>query len=290
MNKFIPTSCYVVNFYLGERRKMLEPYREDKFYLLKTQIKHLEEVKHSLDKIIFNFNVDIDHYSYLTEVYKITPKKIKDTEVEIIIRENKGISYGAWSDVFGKYQLSYDFYIFNEDDYFFVQHNWDQYLINKHNSYSDCGYLCPFLREPHRHNGFRKYAGLSTGIASSKNLKKIWDKFGMLPHSKESDYISGEEAQIRFSFAFLEIGLNIYDIRDDYRVNFAWTEEDGNDIWRIFWWNKEDLIYPAFLTQTDKSYNWFESWDGEFLDNHKPLSYIDAMECYKTKTTYYGEK
>ena len=50
----------------------------------------------------------------------------------------------------------------------------------------------------------------------------------MLPHSKESDYVSGEEAQIRFSFAFLEIGLNIYDIRDDYRVNFAWTEEDGN--------------------------------------------------------------
>ena len=106
MNKFIPTSCYVVNFYLGERRKMLESCREDKFYLLKTQIKHLEEVKHSLDKIIFNFNVDIDHYSYLTEVYKITPKKIKDTEVEIIIRENKGISYGAWSDVFGKYQLT----------------------------------------------------------------------------------------------------------------------------------------------------------------------------------------
>ncbi len=32
MNKFISTGCYVVNFYLGERNKMLEPCREDKFY------------------------------------------------------------------------------------------------------------------------------------------------------------------------------------------------------------------------------------------------------------------
>ena len=39
------------------------------------------------------------------------------------------MSYGAWSDVFKKYQDKFNYYIFNEDDYFFVEDNWDDYLI-----------------------------------------------------------------------------------------------------------------------------------------------------------------
>jgi hypothetical protein len=144
------------------------------------------------------------------------------------------------------------------------------------------------MREPHRHNGFRKNAGLSTGIASSETLLKIWDKYNMLPHNTSNDYINGEEIQRQFSFSFLEIGLNIYDTRDDFRISFGWTEDDY-DIWRVFWWNKKDLIIPAIIVN-NPDHTWFESWDGEFLKEHKQLSYDDTIECYNTKTTYYGEK
>lgn len=281
-------SCYVINFYLGDRRKTVNGYKEDKLYFLKTQIKYLQTFKHKLNKIIFTFNIEPEHYNYTSAIFKLVPKSIQGTEVEIIFRENKGFSYGAWSDAFKKYKSQYDYYIFNEDDYFFVQNNWDSYLVNKYNSYNDCGYLCPFMREPHRHNGFRKNAGLSTGIASSKTLLKIWDKYNMLPHNTSNDYINGEEIQRQFSFSFLEIGLNIYDTRDDFRISFGWTEDDY-DIWRAFWWNEKDLIIPAIVIN-NPNHTWFESWDGEFLKDHKPLSYNDSIECYNTKTTYYGEK
>ena len=152
------------------------------------------------------------------------------------------MSYSAWSEAFKKHTTQYDYYIFNEDDYFFIENNWDRYLTNKYNSYPDCGYLCPIMREPHYWNQFRKHAGHSVGIASTKNILKL--KNG-LPHSTPTDYTTTEEIQKQFSFSFLEAGLNIYDIRDDYRVAFAWTEDDGNDIWRFFWWNEKDLIQPA---------------------------------------------
>lgn len=283
-------SCYVINFYLGDRRKTVNEYKEDKLYFLKRQIEYLNSFKHNLNKIIFTFNIEPEHYHYTSDIFKLVPKFIKNTEVEIIFRENKGFSYGAWSDVFKKYKLKYDYYIFNEDDYFFVDNNWDSYLVNKYNSYNDCGYLCPFMREPHRHNEFRRYAGLSTGIASSNNLLKVWDKYKMLPHSIGNSYENGEEIQKRFSFAFLDVGLNIYDTRDDYRISFGWTEDDGNDIWRAFWWNTKDLIIPAILLNDNVKYNWFQSFDGEFLEGYKPISYNNAMKCYNTKTTYYGEK
>ena len=57
-------------------------------------------------KIILNFNVEAEHYKDLPEIFELTPKSIQGAGVEINIRENYGISYGAWSDAFDKYILS----------------------------------------------------------------------------------------------------------------------------------------------------------------------------------------
>ena len=196
------------------------------------------------------------------------------------------MSYSAWSEAFKKHTTQYDYYIFNEDDYFFIENNWDRYLINKYNSYPDCGYLCPIMREPHYWNQFRKHAGHSVGIASTKNILKL--KNG-LPHSTPTDYTTTEEIQKQFSFSFLEAGLNIYDIRDDYRVAFAWTEDDGNDIWRFFWWNEKDLIQPAFLLFNNNPYNYFELHEGESIQEHNVTTVEKALHCYNNKITYYGK-
>ena len=128
--------CFVTSFWLGERRMESPIYKEDRLYFLKKQIELLQTKKHNLSKIIFNFNIIPEHYSYISKIISLTPKQIQGTEVEINIRENIGISYGAWSDCFSKYKSDYDYYVFNEDDYFFVQDNWDAYLVDKHNSYT----------------------------------------------------------------------------------------------------------------------------------------------------------
>jgi len=283
-------TCYVINFYFGERRKTIERYNKiDRLYFLRKQIEFLEKYSHNLNKIIFTCNIEKEHYKYVSDIFRIVPKYIQGAEVELHFRENYGLSYAAWSDAFDRNEDKYDYFIFNEDDYFFVQNNWDGYLINKFNQYEDCGFVCPIIREPHHWNDYKKHAGHSTNISSNKVLKEIKNKYGSLPHGDKKDYHTNERlGQIGQTSSCLELGYNIYDIRDDYRVSFAWTEDDGRDIWRHFWWNDKDLIIPALLTE-QVPYNWFESFDGEFLKQHTPTTNEEALKCYYNKKTYYGE-
>jgi len=277
-------SCYIINFYLGSRRKTISNYDEDRLCFLKKHIETLYQYTHSLDKIVFNFNIRDKDYKYTSDIFRLIPKFIQGVSVDVNFRDNQGMSYAAWVENFNKYKTKYDYFIFNEDDYFFVEDNWDQYLINKYNSYPDCGYLCPIMREPHHWNGYRKHAGHSVGIASTKNILKL--KNG-LPSLNSIDYSSVEEIQKKFSFCFIEAGLNVYDVRDDYRVAFGWTEDDY-DIWRFFWWNKKDLIQPAFLI-FNEHYNYFELVEGECIKEHKTTTVDEALKCYNDKKTYYGE-
>ncbi len=284
-------TCYVINFYFGDRRKTIETYsKKDRLYFYRKQIETLEKYSHNLSKIIFTCNIESEDYQYVRELFRITPKYIQGAEVELNFRENYGLSYAAWSDAFDRNEDKFDYFIFNEDDYFFIQNNWDKYLINKFNQYDDCGFVCPVIREPHHWNDYKKHAGHSTNISSNEVLKKIKNKHGFLPHGNKKDYHTNEIlGQIGQTSSCLELGYNIYDIRDDYRVSFAWTENDGRDIWRHWWWNDEELIIPALLLE-GKPYNWFESWDGEFLKEYKPTTHKQALECYQNKETYYGEK
>lgn len=256
-------SCYIINFYLGDRRKTIQKVYDDRLYLLKKQIELLHRVKSSIRTIIFNFNIRPEDYSYVSEIIKITPKFIQGSEIIINFRENYGMSYGAWSDAFVKYKNKYDYYIFNEDDYFFVEDNWDNYLIKKFNNLNNCGYLCMVSRNEADWCNYKKHAGHATGISSYNVLNEVYKKYGELPHSKKSDYHSVEQlGQVDQSHAVIEVGYEIYDVRDDYKIEFAMTEGDF-DIWRFFWWNEKFLIKPAMLLNTDY-YTYWESLDSEF--------------------------
>ena len=295
--------CYIANFWIGERRFEYPEYQNDNLYFLKKQIQCLQTYKHNLTKIIFNFNIIPEHYKYLSEVYSITPKQIQGAEVEINIRENVGISYGAWSDTFKKYKSEYDYYVFNEDDYFFVQHDWDSYLVNKHDSYDDCGLLCMHVAEPDSWNNYKKHAGGSGGISSSETLMKIYSKYGKLPSldknliGKEGNYEGWGNIQVNFGFAFLEVGLNIYDFRDDYAVLFQklapeWANRPDIDCWVYFPWNHKYISVAPFYFE--KPPYWM-CGDLEFTESYTPTSYKEAMYSHNKKLPFHengimGEK
>ena len=114
-------SCLAVNFYFGERRRTIEEYVIDRLTFLRKQVETLEHYHHNLDKIVFNFNVEPEHYEYVNEAMKIVPKKLQNTPVEVHLRKNVGLSYGAFSDTFYRLRSEYDYFIFNEDDYFLVE-------------------------------------------------------------------------------------------------------------------------------------------------------------------------
>ena len=254
-------SCYIVSFYFGERRRTVSEFEEDRLLFLRKQIETLQAYHHNLDKIIFSFNLESDHYFYLNEALEIIPSYIQNTPVEIIIRENQGFSYRAFSEAFEKNRKKYDYFIFNEDDYFLVENDWDQYLIRKFHMFPDAGYLCAIQRDEDEWNNYKPHAGHTFGISSANALNKVWEKYGCLPNSYENDYEIQQKIQIDFSYAFFEVGLRVYDIREDYRVAFAMTEKKDQDIWRWFWWNEKDLIVPAIIL-LNKPYTWYESFDG----------------------------
>jgi len=104
----------------------------------KKQIEYLLAVPHNLTSIIFTINFRKEDYHYVSEIFAITPKQIGSAEVILSFRENFGLSYGGWNDTFKKYKDKYDYYIFNEDDYFFIEPNWDTYLVNKYEKSENC--------------------------------------------------------------------------------------------------------------------------------------------------------
>jgi hypothetical protein len=286
MTKTETKSCYIATFWLGDRRAGVKEAQVDRLYYLKTHLSHLSHYSHDLTDIYLVFNLEEEHHKYLPEIVKITPDKIQNANVNIVIRENKGMSYGAWNDIVKLHKGSYDYYIFNEDDYYFVQDNWDKYLVDKFNSYPDAGYVCPFVEEPHILSGYRKWAGSSAGISSGKVLNKVLSRFGELPHSEGDHYKQGESSQITFSYAFIEVGYNIYDIRDEYRVVFANTSIELMDFNKYFYWNDDHLVIPASwitLAQAGETHTWWFSSTAQFTSHHKNSTIEEAEACREQK-------
>jgi len=273
--------CYVINFYFGKRRKSIDRYNHvDRLCFVRKQIETLTEFKHNLSKIIFNFNLDLEHYSYFNEALEIIPQQIQNSKVEINIRENKGMSYGAWSDLFGKNRDKFDYFIFNEDDYFFIEDNFDSTLIRKFNSHPDCGYLCMIVRASKNWNNNLTHAGHSTGISSNEILKKIYLKYGELPHGNTSDYSENEKnGQIAQSNIFVKEGYKLYDIRDEYKVLFTPGGIDNeNDIHRYFDYNEKELIKPARTVLDSSGYKFWAPYDEQYSIDYLTKLYAQEKE------------
>jgi hypothetical protein len=261
----IPKVCYISNLYLGERRVEVQSQKQDRLLFLKTQILTLSEYKHNLSKIIFNFNLREQDIPYINEIIKLTPNQIQSTPVELIFRKNKGMSYGAWSDVFKKYQNEFDYYIFNEDDYFIHDHNFDQYLVNTFNQYKNCGYLCAVVYEGG--NDYPKHAANCFGISSFEALNKVYQKYGRLLGEMD-EYTQKhigkeihENGQVAHTNVFIKLGYDLYDVREKYKVLHSMGSNENNHFFELYFnWNTNHLILPA---------------KAKFLE---PINYIHKIE------------
>jgi len=273
--------CYIISFYLGERRFNVNAFSNDRLCYLKAQLEVLHKYTHSLSNIVFNFNIEPTHYKYLSDAINIIPKRIQNTRIEINIRENYGMSYAAFSDVFAKHLNEYNYYIFNEDDYLIVQDNFDEYLATKLESLPNCGYLCGIVREEAFFKKVR-LAGYPGGIVSYECLKKVYDKYNEIPYSKRKDYLNNEmEGQASQSVAIREAGYEIYDIREEYRMQFYAEDDDDltnkkGKINRYFLWQDKDLFLPMKI-YINEPYKWTDKIGADF----------SRMECDYNSTKYY---
>jgi hypothetical protein len=258
-----PRVCYILNFYLGERRVEIEEQVEDRFLFYKHQILTLSQYKHNLSKIFFNFNLREEDIPYINKILALTPKQIQNTPVEITFRKNKGFSYGAWSDIFVKHQDEFDYYVFNEDDCFVIQDNWDKYLVEKFNTYENCGYFCGVVYEGG--NDYPKHAAHAFGISSFEILNKIYKKYGRLLGEMDDYYQTQTNGQVAHTLVFTEFGYDLYDIREDYKVYHSMGTTSENSFIQIYFhWNDKCLFHTAKV-YFNKPFIWHELHNEQFL-------------------------
>lgn len=256
-------SCYVVTFYFGDRRRTFPPYEEDRLCYLKKQIEYLTDVKHSLKTIYFVFNVEIEHYELLSDALKIIPKSINDSKIEIIVRENIGFSYGGWTEVMNR--LEHDYYIVNEDDYFFIEDNWDSYMINNFNEKENCGGFGIAVRPANEWNGYKEHFAHSCFCTNKDVIKNIIKNYNGFKVVKNNDYKENESNQSNFSNLLISAGYRIYDIREDYDLNFAMTDKPNIiKIHKMFYYNNNKHLIIPDIVAFNLPYTWWTSWDYEF--------------------------
>ena len=220
----------------------------------------------------------------ITEIINIIPKKINNTHVKLNLRKNINFSYGAWNDIVKKEYENYDYFIFNEDDYVFVQDRWDDYLVNKFNSKDNMGYLGMGVRELHIDDnrktqlGYKEYKSVresfhSVGITSSDNIKRILkDKGSLIPNIEINDYYGKEnhrieDTQTLWSTQYYEYGMENYDVRNEYEVEFQLTDRN-EDVWYLFTWNKDKLI-KNFVTILKPSWVWYRCDDYDYQKQYE---------------------
>ena len=203
-------------------------------------IEQLKRVKHNLTQISIgnpeNPTQREEFNSYIRSL-----KEVSGVPVVVHDVPNIGRSYGQWARIYEKYRTQFDYYIFIEDDYQPVIDNFDKILIDMYEE-KKCGFLCGLIFDETGRYGYRadKHAAITNGIASSKALEIVRERFCCLPH----DMFDYENGQIMFSKGFLDCGLTIaeYIESKEYRSLYY----DHSQEIRIYGNNKKgkDIFNP----------------------------------------------
>lgn len=218
------SSILIVHNYFGPRRVILQEYMEDALFFAKKQIEYLTNVEHSLDHIVFTINRrDERDDSLISQLRLMLPASLQKATTEIIVRENIGLSYGAFSDVYKKYRTGYSHYFFTEDDYLFCEDRFDSTLISMLMENDMPGYLCGVIRniEP-----FGLHAGNSVGVASSVALEDVFTENDSIPHvNKRTDdpYEANViPSQVLHTNSIHKKGYSLTDIGSRYTLYHVW--------------------------------------------------------------------
>lgn len=260
-------SNYIVACYFGYRRREFPVYEKDRLCYIKKQIEYLLEVPHSLTEITFVFSLDEKDRPLALEALELIPPQIQGAKCRVIMRENGGFSYGAWGEALN--YVENDYYIFNEDDYFFIEPNWDTYLIKSFKTQPNCGAFGMWVRP-----GEVEHFAHSSFCTSNKIISEIKSKYGgfTFNNQQKTNYETGQENQMFFVQNIIKAGYRLYDIREDYRLNFAmtqiWEHQEGLWIQRLWWENEKSLMIPDIIAW-EENHMWWGPDDDRLQKNFR---------------------
>jgi hypothetical protein len=203
--------CLIVCFYKGPREGGQEQLYNE---YLSTHKKMLKLLKHNLSNIIF----------VISEDGRETIETVIEENITYFYRPNKGLSFGGWIDVCKHYKQLFDYYIFCEDDYYFIKDDFDKILVDEYNACKK-QYMVTWRDKIAQHCEKYYCELISTiGILSSKVLQEI-DYFKNFSYTNIKARGNGW-TMYDFLISFDSIGS----ISEKYERFIYYTGADGNTI------------------------------------------------------------
>lgn len=134
-------------------------------------------------------------------------------KLRVLNRENYGRSFGGYNRAFERFRDEYDYWIFTEDDILIIKENYFQTCIKAFEEGEDIGFVAiqglsnmglgkPIL---HAHSG--------AGISHTNVLDALYNKLGMLPHSRKDQSQSYaaiiENGEMAFTNEIFKLGYDL---------------------------------------------------------------------------------
>ena len=121
---------YVIATWLGGRRHEDPVYQRDPFAYIRAHLFTLTKLEHNLDQVTVVINRDIEgHWRYAAHFLS---GFCRELPIKFLIRDNIGMSYGAFSAAARLYQAKWT--IFMQDDWVFSQKLFDRKLLRLYNN------------------------------------------------------------------------------------------------------------------------------------------------------------
>ena len=244
-----PKVLYAMSSWSGSRAIV----NFDDSYLEK-HIEQLKKIKHNLTQISIG-NPENPSKREEFEEYIQSLKEVSGVPVVVHNVPNIGRSYGQWARIYDKYRTDFDYYIFVEDDYQPVLDNFDNVLIDMYEK-MECGFLCGVIFDEEGRYAMppiTKHAGVTNGIASSKVLEKVRERFLCLPHDTGKEYHWG---QILFSRGFVEAGFSLAEYIESKEYRCLYFQQD--ETIRIYGNNKKgtDIFNPKQVVGNEDKFEY----------------------------------
>jgi hypothetical protein len=239
---------YVIATWSGERRDSFPPQQENKLYYLINHLYSLKRLHHNLDQITIVAPINAEEDSSFTRFLARVPRKIRNTDVVVLSRENLNQSYGSYYYAHQIFGDEFKYYILIEDDYIFAKDDFDKIIINEFEAKQNCGFLCTYADFFDPENKTWYHAAISNGITSHECLDKVRKfDFGGKEELLGEKYCNGHYdviPQIRFSTNFIAAGTELHDLAHKYRAAYHATRHKKNELLFFGDETKEDLILP----------------------------------------------
>jgi ribosomal protein S18 acetylase RimI-like enzyme len=238
---------YIAAFYLGPRRSTFynELGTENKLFLIKEHIKYLQTQPKGLNNVYFVFNTD----NSTSSLSKAVENYIKTfpLNINVIFRDNTGLSYGAWEEILFniKDSTTSDYAFLIEDDYIPTSPNSIEPFLKAIQDGKNVGYVAQLINSNVRvgasnDGDIHHHAAISNGLISYQAIKATIEKHHILFKIRrgESNYTDGTFNQTYFLNHLINSGYQLVSLSENHLHPFYDVLTEGI----VFYGNRKGKI------------------------------------------------